>query len=145
MNLAQELVMKSQGSIHSMSNLLDVPCKLDEDDLKPNPSDNTKYLDEHGRAALQEDIANKYGVSRSKVKSLFDEYGDYRIVYQYINVDRRKGNGQRNVYFNDDGISTSSESLGEFYKVSRSTVQRIYRANKKDYRIANPILARFHN
>lgn len=103
-----------------------------------------KYFDEDGKPSTAMAISKKHKVSRFKVRDLFSKHSPEK-VYQLIGMDQRKGNGQRNVYFNDDGISTSSESLGELYKVSRSTVQRIYRANKKDFRIANPILARFHD
>ena len=107
-----------------------------------NNYDDIKYVDELGRPSTAMSIANKHKVSRFKVRDLFSKHSPEK-AYSLIDKDQRSLNGQRNIYFNDQGVSASSQELGDYYGVSRSTVQRKYRECNKDWRKANPLLAKY--
>jgi len=101
-----------------------------------------KYFDEDGEPSTAMAIAKKHKVSRFKVRDLFSKYSPEK-AYQLIGMDQRKLNGQRGVYFDNSGLSISSDELGKLYGVSRSTVQRKYRENNKDYKLANKALEQY--
>lgn len=138
MNLANDLVRKAGGYIHTM------PKPKPKSTPKPSTSavneKPSRYLDEEGKPTRRCDIAQKYNVSPAKVKFLFDRH-EYQEVYRLINIDGRAGNGQRGIYHYPDGSDASYAKLAKFYNVSSTTIQRVWRNNNKDSVLANAEMA----
>ncbi|MGB0945097.1 MAG: hypothetical protein ACPGUE_22035 [Marinomonas sp.] len=135
MNLAQDLLRKSQGHIHTMPESVMTKRKLSKLGTSNKPPSG-KYVDENGNPVTSLSIAIKYRTNQKKVQDAF-RLGSIKEAYEFLRTDQRKNNGKRNVYFTNEGESISSKALGAHYGVSRSKVYRTYRDNNMDYIKAN--------
>lgn len=136
MNLANDLLRKANGYIHQMPIQKEKKKKLIKEKAA-SASKGREYLDELGLPTTRQDIAIKHKCSPTKVRFLFDRYGDYRTVYKLIGVDKRTANHAKQVYFMNDGSVSTAQRLADHYDTSRSKIQRAYVVANKDYKLAN--------
>tara|TARA_R110000851_G_scaffold140488_2_gene277850 strand:- start:27 stop:491 length:465 start_codon:yes stop_codon:yes gene_type:complete len=143
MNLAQDLLRKSTGYIHAMPVSVNQPVRAYASKNKRNLNERTQYVNESGQSCYRGDIADKYGVSPSKVKDLFDKYSPDE-VYRLIGTDLRSKNGKDKgkdkVYALPCGKWATSQIVANYYFVSRSVIQRAWVVHGKDPTKANEYL-----
>jgi hypothetical protein len=143
MNLANDLLRKAAGHIHTMPVSLNQPVRAYKAKNVRNLNERTQYVNENGQPCFRADIAHKYGVSPSKVKDLFDKYSP-EVVYRLINTDLRgkngKCDGKDKVYALPCGKWATSLAVANYYFVSRSVIQRAWVTHDKDPVKANQYL-----
>ena len=127
-SLANHLVSKSKGHIHTMPAPIAKPAKVkgDRNSFKLTGI----YLDEDGGVTSINKIAKKYDVSQCKVRRLFLVH-DYQEAYKLIGLDARANNGRKEVYALPCGKFVPARLVADHYNVSLSLVQRTWVKNGK--------------
>jgi len=107
---------------------------------EPMKEPSGKYRLPNGEVTTMKNIQAMTGKCWKKIKQCFEFY-DYQTAWEMLDVDLRYLNHGRKVYRFDSGAYTTAKLLGDFYGVSKTTVQRYYRKADKDYTKANQLLA----
>lgn len=126
-SLANDLVRKSNGHIHTMP----VIAKKPKAKKPRNKFQLTGlYVDENGKEVSIVEISKKHNVSQCKIRRLFLKH-DYKKVYELIGIDARANNGQKEVYALPCGKWVSAQAVADHYQVSRSVIQRAWTSHGK--------------
>jgi hypothetical protein len=143
MNFANDLLKKAAGNIELNYLPAQAPQKLASLNNDPTPDKGNDYVNELGQPCFKQQIATKYRVSPAKVKDLFDKYPPY-LVYKLIGTDQRASNGKYQgrgkVYALPSGEWCTSQQVADFYRFSRSVIQRAWVDYNKDPVKANQYL-----
>ena len=138
LTFAQSLVAKLDGHTHTMPKSILTKRDVAKLGISARPPTG-KYVDEDGIPTTCLLIAIKNNASEAKVRKLFKD-NTIEEAYRLVKTDLRSSNGQGGIYFLPCGTESTAEGVGEYYHVSRRTVQKYWADSGKDPVLANKCL-----